>query len=414
MCRLSTISLDKVIAPAFRPVHVAIRKGEAQEVVLAGGRGSLKSSTASLEVWLTLLRRPDCHAVVLRKVGNTLRNSVYAQMMWAADVLGITPYCKATVSPMEIIYTPTGQKVMFFGLDDPGKVKSIKMQRGYVGIVWFEELDQFAGPEEIRNVEQSVLRGGPFSLTLKSFNPPAAARNWANRYVLENKPGKLAHHSTYLTTPTEWLGQRFLDDAAHLENTNPIKYRHEYLGEVVGNGTQVFDNLHLEPISADQIKHFDRIYNGVDWGWYPDPWAFNRMHYDAGRRVLYIFGEEERQKARNQETAEIVKKWIDPDEIVTADSAENKSCDDYRAFGGRCREAEKGPGSVAYSMKWLQGLSAIYIDPERCPRTAREFAEYEYTTTKDGEPTNEYPDADNHHIDAVRYAMERVWRRRGR
>ena len=411
---MSTISLDKVIAPAFHPVHAAIRKGEAQEVVLAGGRGSLKSSTASLEVWLTLLRRPDCHAVVLRKVGNTLRNSVYAQMMWAADVLGITPYCKATVSPMEIIYTPTGQKVMFFGLDDPGKVKSIKMQRGYVGIVWFEELDQFSGPEEVRNVEQSVLRGGSFSLAIKSFNPPAAARNWANRYVLEAKPGKLTHRSTYLTTPPEWLGQRFLDDAAHLENTNPIKYRHEYLGEVVGNGTQVFDNLHLELISADQIKHFDRIYNGVDWGWYPDPWAFNRMHYDAGRRALYIFGEEERQKARNQETAEIVKKWIDPDEIVTADSAENKSCDDYRAFGVRCREAEKGPGSVAYSMKWLQGLSAIYIDPERCPRTAREFAEYEYTTTKDGEPTNEYPDAGNHHIDAVRYAMERVWRRRGR
>lgn len=411
---MSTISLDKVIAPAFHPVHAAIRKGEAQEVVLAGGRGSLKSSTASLEVWLTLLRRPDCHAVVLRKVGNTLRNSVYAQMMWAADVLGITPYCKATISPMEIIYTLTGQKVMFFGLEDPGKVKSIKMQRGYVGIVWFEELDQFSGQEEIRNVEQSVLRGGSFSLAIKSFNPPAAARNWANRYVLEAKPGKLTHRSTYLTTPPEWLGQRFLDDAAHLENTNPIKYRHEYLGEVVGNGTQVFDNLHLEPISADQIKHFDRIYNGVDWGWYPDPWAFNRMHYDAGRRALYIFGEEERQKARNQETAEIVKKWIDPDEIVTADSAENKSCDDYRAFGVRCREAEKGPGSVAYSMKWLQGLSAIYIDPERCPRTAREFAEYEYTTTKDGEPTNEYPDADNHHIDAVRYAMERVWRRRGR
>ena len=411
---MSTISLDKVIAPAFHPVHAAIRKGEAQEVVLAGGRGSLKSSTASLEVWLTLLRRPDCHAVVLRKVGNTLRNSVYAQMMWAADVLGITPYCKATVSPMEIIYTPTGQKVMFFGLDDPGKVKSIKMQRGYVGIVWFEELDQFSGPEEVRNVEQSVLRGGSFSLAIKSFNPPAAARNWANRYVLEAKPGKLTHRSTYLTTPPEWLGQRFLDDAAHLENTNPIKYRHEYLGEVVGNGTQVFDNLHLELISADQIKHFDRIYNGVDWGWDPDPWAFNRMHYDAGRRALYIFGEEERQKARNQETAEIVKKWIDPDEIVTADSAENKSCDDYRAFGVRCREAEKGPGSVAYSMKWLQGLSAIYIDPERCPRTAREFAEYEYTTTKDGEPTNEYPDAGNHHIDAVRYAMERVWRRRGR
>ena len=88
---------------------------------------------------------------------------------------------------------------MFFGLDDPGKVKSIKVPFGYIGIDWFEELDQFDGPEQIRNVEQSTLRGGSFSFTFKSFNPPAMARNWANRYALENKPGKLVHHSTYLT-----------------------------------------------------------------------------------------------------------------------------------------------------------------------------------------------------------------------
>ena len=132
--------------------------------------------------------------------------------MWAIAQLGLTRKFRCTVSPMECTYLPTGQKIMFFGLDDPGKVKSIKVPFGYIGIDWFEELDQFDGPEQIRNVEQSTLRGGSFSFTFKSFNPPAMARNWANRYVLEKKPGQMVHHSTYLTAPPEWLGPRFIAD----------------------------------------------------------------------------------------------------------------------------------------------------------------------------------------------------------
>ena len=136
--------------------------------------------------------------MVLRRVGDkTLRTSVYAQVCWAIGALGLSAKFKCTVSPMECTYLPTGQKVLFFGLDDPGKLKSIKMPFGYIGMLWLEELDQFDGPEQVRNVEQSVLRGGPYSVTLKSFNPPATARNWANRYALEARPGKLVHHSTY-------------------------------------------------------------------------------------------------------------------------------------------------------------------------------------------------------------------------
>lgn len=120
------------------------------------------------------------------------------------------------------------------------------MPFGYVGIGWFEELDQFAGPEEVRNVEQSRFRGASFSFAFKSFDPPATARSWANQYVREPKPGKLVHHSTYLTTPKDWIGPRFLGDADHLKATNDTAYRHEYLGEVVGSGTQVFDNIKLK------------------------------------------------------------------------------------------------------------------------------------------------------------------------
>jgi len=409
-----TYKLSGIISPAFVEPHRAIKSGTINELVEKGGRGSAKSSHLSVEVILELLRHPDCHAVVMRKVGNTLRTSVYAQICWAIAELGLTDRFRCTVSPMECIYRKTGQKIMFFGLDDPGKLKSIKVPFGYIGIAWFEELDQFDGPEQVRNVEQSLFRGGAYSMCFKSFNPPAMARNWANRYVLESKPGKLVHHSTYLTTPPEWLGLRFIDDAEHLKSVNETAYRHEYLGEVVGSGTQVFENLDIASISDYQIAQFDRILSGVDWGWYPDPFAFNRMHYDAGRKTLYIFDEVTRRRTSNRDTAELVKQRIAPGELVTADSAEEKSCEDYRSYGIRCRGAEKGPGSVSYSMKWLQSLEHIIIDPERCPDTVKEFTEYEYERDdKTGDVLPGYPDLNNHHIDAVRYATNRIWRRRG-
>lgn len=410
-----TTSLKSVIAPSFYETHKAVKAGTANEIVEKGGRGGAKSSYLSVELILQLLRYPDCHAAVFRKVANTLRTSVYAQVLWAINALGLTAYFHTSVSPMVCEYVPTGQRILFFGLDDPGKVKSIKVPFGHIGIAWFEELDQYAGPEEIRNVEQSLFRGGSFSLSLKSFNPPAMARNWANRYVLEAKPGKRVHHSVYLDVPREWLGERFLADAAHLEEVNPLAYRHEYLGEVIGSGTQVFENLKLETITDAQIAQFDRIYNGVDWGYYPDPWAWNRMHYDAARRTLYIFDELTARRASNIQTAQqLLDKGITVESLY-ADSAEPKSIGDYRSAGLPCRPVEKGAGSVEYRHKWMQSLAAIVIDPVRCPDTAKEFSEYEYERDK---KTNEvlqgYPDINNHHIDASCYAMFPVWRRRGR
>lgn len=414
-CRsLMTCKLSEIVSPAFVESHRAVKSGEINELVEKGGRGGAKSSFISIEILLLLLKHPMIHACVFRRVGNTLRTTVYAQICWAIASLGLTSKFKCTVSPMECTYLPTGQKIMFFGMDDPGKVKSIKVPFGYIGIDWFEELDQFDGPEQIRNVEQSTLRGGEFSFTFKSFNPPAMARNWANQYVLEAKPGKMVHHSTYLTTPFEWLGPRFIDDAEHLKATNPTGYRHEYMGEVVGSGTEVFQNLDLRTITDAEIRQFDRITSGVDWGWYPDPWAFNRIHYDAGRRTLYLFDELTRRRTSNQDTGQLVLERIEEDEMVVADSAEEKSCNDYRSYGIRCRGAEKGPGSVNYSMKWLQSLASIVIDPERCPDTAKEFSEYEYELDdKTREVIEGYPDAANHHIDAVRYGTNMIWKRRG-
>nr|DAE63231.1 MAG TPA: terminase large subunit [Caudoviricetes sp.] len=402
------------MGPAYRDVHRAVKSGSYNQFVLAGGRGSLKSSYVSAEVILQLLQHPGIHAVVLRKVANTLRKSVFAQYQWAIDKLGLTSIFLATVSPMELTYLPTGQKILFFGTDDPSNLKSIKVPFGYIGILHFEEWDQFSGLEETRNIEQSVLRGGEIALEFKTFNPPKTRDSFANRYILQSKPGQLVHKSTYLQAPPDWLGPRFIADAEHLRDTNFPAYEHEYLGVANGSGGQVFDNLDIRIITPEEIHGFDRIYNGVDWGYYPDPWAFNQMHYDAGRRTLYIFGELTRRKAGNRETADaLIEYGITGTDRITADSAEKKSVQDYREYGLDCRAAIKGPGSVDYSHKWLQSLTQIVIDPDRCPDTAAEFLNYEYDRDKSGEVISGYPDRNNHHIDAVRYAMESVWKRRG-
>ena len=263
-------------------------------------------------------------------------------------------------------------------------------------------------------MEQSCLRGGDFSFTFKSFNPPPTPRNWANRYALEVRERKLVQHSDYRMVPPEWLGKRFLDDAENLRQTNEIAYRHEYLGEVTGCGKEIFTNIRAERIDPSR---FERKYHGIDWGWYPDPWAFNTMSYDPARKTLYIYDELTRRRTRNEDTFNLLKeRGILRDrsaETLTADSAEQKSCVDYTAWGLTCLPAIKGPGSIDAGMKWLQGLDAIVIDPARCPDTLKEFTEYEYDADKNGDPMPGYPDHDNHHIDAVRYAMEQVWRRAG-
>lgn len=410
-------ALGGLIAPAFHEAHKAVRRGQVGELVLTGGRGSAKSSYAAIELLVQLMRHPDCHAVALRRVGRTLRTSVWSQLLWALERMGLDDEFEPNVSRMELVRKTTGQCVWCFGLDDAAKLKSIKPPFGYIGAVWFEELDQFSGPDQVRSAEQSLLRGQGKSLVIKSFNPPPLPSSWVNRYVRQPKPGMLVVHSDYRSLPPHWLGERFLQEAEHLRRTNERAYRHEYLGQVVGSGSLVFENVKLVPIPEEAIARLERRYHGVDWGWFPDPWAFNSCGYDAARRVLYIFDEATRRRTSNADTARILlEKGVcaGDSETLIADSAEEKSCRDYRSLGLPCRGAEKGPGSVKAGMKWLQSLAEIRIDPARCPDTAKEFSEYEYDRDRSsGQVLEGYPDRDNHHIDAVRYATSRIWRRAG-
>lgn len=403
-----------LVAPSFSSVLFDISEHEHSEYVFPGGRGSTKSSFIGLNIPDLIMKNPDMHACILRNVGNTLKDSVYSQIIWAISVLGLEDEFVYTKSPLEITRISTGQKIYFRGADDPNKIKSIKPPFGYIGVVWFEELDQFAGEESVRKIEQSVIRGGDKAYKFKSFNPPKSVQNWANKYIKMPREDRLVTTSTYLTVPEKWLGKPFIDDAEFLKETNPTAYENEYMGIANGSGGAVFDNVQVREITDDEIAQFDNIYNGVDWGWYPDLFAFVRVQYMPSQHTLYIWQEYTCNKQSNRQTADkLIEMGITANDLITCDSAENKSVGDYKAYGLFVRAAEKGPGSREYSFKWLQSLKAIVIDNKRCPIACEEFINYEYDRDKEGNVISGYPDGNDHVIDAVRYATERIWKKRG-
>lgn len=400
------------IPDAFHAAIRAIRNRAYLEYVLKGGRGSTKSSTFGMIIVEILKNYHDIHALVCRKVANTIKDSVYNKIVWAIRKQGLEDEFKFKTSPFEITYKPTGQKIYFRGADDPDKIKSINPEFGYIGILWYEELDQFAGDSEVRKIEQSAIRGGELAWIFKSFNPPKTANNWANEYVTEVGENTLVHSSTYLDVPRDWLGQPFIDKAEHLKEINPEAYEHEYGGVANGNGGMVFEYLEFRTITDEEISHMDKIFQGADWGYFPDPYAFIRAYYNAAKETIYLIDENYVNKQQNAVTAQWIKDKGYTDYAVTCDSAEPKSVVDYRDMGISARGAIKGPGSVEYGMKWLQSRH-IVIDMKRTPNAGKELKEYEYERDKDGEVISGYPDANNHAIDALRYAFEQFYNRRG-
>lgn len=400
----------RVLGKAFVDLNRQIEPNIAY--VLEGGRGSLKSSFWALKIVELIKNNPQLHACITRQVAGTLKDSVYAQMKWAINILDLDSEFEFKVSPLEIVYKKTGQTIYFRGLDDETKLKSIKPPFGYIGILWKEEKDQMKGEAQERSVNQSVLRGGDVSYDFSSYNPPKSRSAWVNKAKLTPNPNRVIHHSNYLDAPAEWLGKKFIEDAEHLKEVNPAAYAHEYMGEANGDGGNVFEFLEVREITDEEIAAMDRIHQGVDFGWYPDQYAFLRTHYDAARERIFLLDELYVNKWKNDKTGQwILDKGYDDYNII-CDSAEPKSVGDYRDMGLPARGAKKGPGSVEYGFKWLQSRTLV-IDPKRTPEAYKEIVAYEYERDKDGNVVSGYPDGNDHAISALRYAYEPLFNRRG-
>ena len=400
----------RVLGKAFVDINRQIKPNI--EYVFEGGRGGLKSSFVAFKIVELIKNNPQMHACITRQVAGTLKDSVYANMKWAINELGLMEEFECKVSPLEIKYIKTGQTIYFRGLDDETKLKSIKPEFGYIGILWKEEKDQMKGDAQERSVNQSVLRGGDESYDFSSYNPPKSKSNWVNRIKLVPNPKRVIHHSSYLEAPAEWLGQKFIDDAAHLKEINPEAYEHEYLGVPNGDGGNVFEYLEIRDITDEEISRMDRIFAGVDYGWYPDAFCYLRTYYDSAREKIYLIDELYVNKWSNSKTADWIKKKGYDDYTMICDSAEPKSVNDFRDAGLPARGAIKGPGSIEYGFKFLQ-TKTIVIDPKRTPNAYKEITEYEYDRDKEGNVISGYPDGNDHAISALRYAYEPLFNRRG-
>ena len=418
------VAVTDCIAPAFLPLHEDVVQGLHSTYYLPGGRGSGKSSFVSLEIVDGIMNDPEANGIVFRRTAATMRESVYTQIAWAISELGAGNMWRGSVSPMQFTYLPTQQQIIFRGLDDAGKLKSIKPRHGTFKYAWFEEFSELTGQNQVRNVRQSIVRGGEGFRVFASFNPPMSRNNWANKVVLQPDPRALTFRSDYTQMPAQWLGEEFVAEAEALKAINERAYRHEYLGEATGSGGEVFPTIEQRTITDEEIKHLQYTYCGLDWGFSVDPFAFVVVAYDARTRTVYLLDELYQRGLSNREIAELIKAkgYHETGELwhsawsgtayrekrqIVCDSAEPKSISDLVGMGIKATGCTKYAGSVRYGVHWLQGRR-IVIDGERTPHALEEFTTYEYCQTRDGEFTTDLPDKNNHCIDATRYALDQV------
>lgn len=401
------LKISDLLTPKFYPLYSAWKSNKYTRLVCKGGRGSAKSTNIALILVVDLMQYP-INTICFRKVGETLRKSVYEQIKWAIKFLGVEEYFEYKLSPLEIIYKERGNKFIFMGVDDPQKSKSIKEAQFPVARYWFEELAEFKNEDEVETVLNSIFRGklekGLIYKGFFSYNPPKMKHNWVNKKYnysfIENNV--YVHHSTYLENPH--ISEEFIKEAEAVKAKDETKYRLVYMGEPIGNGLVPFPNLEIREIEVTEIAGLEKFRNGVDWGYGVDPLAFVRWGYDKKKGIIYALDEYYGVGLKNRNLANyILSKGYD--ELVMCDSAEPKSIDELKEYDISAWGAKKGAGSVEYGEKWLSDLEAIVIDPKRTPNISREFEMIDYDTDREGNPLPRLCDSNNHTIDATRYAF---------
>lgn len=409
--------ISEIINKNFHEFWRVINSNKYLFHVLKGGRASAKSTHIAIWLVLALMKYPVT-CLCIRKVGNTLTESVFEQLKEAIDILNVGHVWKIQKSPLQLIYIPRGNKFIFRGADDPAKIKSIKMSKFPIAFVWFEELAEFKTEDEVSTIVNSVLRAElPPGLSYKviySYNPPKRKQSWVNKkfetqFIPDNT---YIHHSTYLDNPH--ISKAFIEEANEVKKKNEFKYRWEYLGEPIGSGVVPFSNLVFRTITDEEIASFDNIRQGNDFGYATDPMAFVRLHYDKKKRIIYFIDEIYGVKMSIRELAAKIKEKGYNDLPITCDSAEPRSIAELREHGIKALKAKKGPGSIEFGENWLDDLEAIVIDNKRTPNVAKEYENIDYQTDKDGNIRPKLEDKDNHSIDATRYALEMDMKTHGR
>ena len=380
--------------------------------VLKGGKGSKKSTTTALNFICRLMQYPESNLLVIRAVMNTHRDSTFAQLKWAIERLKVSHLWQCNVSPMEMVYLPTGQKILFRGFDDVLKLASTTVPKGYLCWVWIEEAFEIASEADFDKLDLSVPRGNIpshlFKQTTLTFNP-WSAEHWLKKRFFDRP------HPDVSTYSTNYLCNEFLDDTdrgifERMRQQNPRKYAVAGLGEwgiaegLVYENWEVMDfdvaSLGKEDKTEWQWKHFF----GLDYGYTNDPTAFIAFALNPITKQMFIYDEHYEKKMLNSDIAEMIKRKGFAKERIRADAAEPKSNDDLRRLGiSHLLPSVKGKDSI---MNGIQKISEyhIYVHP-KCANTVKELSSYRYEVDKSDNGLNKPIDFDNHLMDAMRYAF---------
>ena len=396
--------------------------------IVKGGRGSKKSYTTALWFISNMMKLKDSNLLVVRKVFDTHRGSTFAQLKTAMKRLKVSHLWKCTTSPMEMTYLPTGQKIIFRGLDDPLKITSVTVEIGYLCWAWFEEMYQVENEDDFNKVDMSIRGAIPkhlFKQITCTFNPWSET-HWLNdrffkggaedRNSLITK-GLAIHKNTndVLAMTTNFRANEFLDEAdlnvfRTMELENPKRF------EVEGNGNwgicegTVFYRWEIREFDVNELIKSGRFETclGLDFGYTNDPTAFVASLIDAENKEIYVFDEHYEKGMFNEDIVKMIEYKGFAKSKITADSAEEKSIKWMKRNGlPRIRSSVKGPDSIIYGIQYLQGYK-VYILP-KCKNFIVEIKNYIWDTDKKtGKALNKPIDDYNHLLDAWRYSVEEL------
>lgn len=391
--------------------------------VVKGSRASKKSKTTALWIIYHMMKYRDSNTLVVRKVFRTLKDSCYSDLKWAIHRLNVDHLWNCKESPLELTYTPTGQKILFRGLDDPLKVTSITVDSGFLCWMWIEEAYEVMNESDFDMLDESIRGECPPHLWKQitlTFNP-WNEKHWLKRRFFDAPdPDVLALTTTYMCN--EWLDQKDLALFEKMKRNNPRRYAVAGLGGWGIVDGLVYENWKEQPFKLiskadylllDEAERTakDWVFRedvstrcGLDFGYTNDPTAAPVMFLDMKNSRLYVWDELYETGLSNRKIYERLQSMGYGKELFTADSAEPKSIDELRYLGMRVKAAKKGKDSISNGIQWIQNLQII-IHP-RCVNFLTEISNYTWDKDRFGKKLNVPIDTFNHLMDAMRYALE--------
>lgn len=373
--------------------------------IVKGSRASKKSTTTALDMIYRIMKYPESNGLVIRKTYRTLQDSCYAQLKWAVHKLEVDAYFDFKLSPLEIIYKPTGQKILFRGLDDPLKVTSVTVEVGYLCFLWIEEAYEIMSESDFDMLDESI-RGevpeGYFKQITLTFNP-WNERHWLKKRFFDTKDDTDIMAITTNYKCNEWLDKSDLNVFERMKENNPRRYQVAGLGNWGIVDGLVYENFEEKEFTLEEIKNTKTV-AGLDFGYTNDPTAFFIGFLDKVNKTLFVWDEIYEKGLSNKKIYENIKNMGYSKEKMTGDSAELKSIDELRGYGLAIKGAKKGPDSILNGIQWIQDLKII-IHP-RCVNFLTEISNYQWARDKFGKAINRPIDDFNHLMDAMRYALE--------